>query len=52
LKLRRRFENFMYTWEQEEFDVTTRTTKISLHFRILKEQQRVLRHAFSYHWRL
>ncbi|KAH8958982.1 hypothetical protein BDL97_06G056400 [Sphagnum fallax] len=52
LKLRRRFENFMYTWEQEEFDVTTRTTKISLHFRIFKEQQRVLRHAFSYHWRL
>jgi hypothetical protein len=40
-----------YTWEQEEFDVTTRTTKISLHFRIFKEQ-RVLRHAFSYHWRL
>ncbi|KAL2620822.1 hypothetical protein R1flu_001027 [Riccia fluitans] len=51
LKLRRRFETFSYTWEQEEFDVINRTTRISLHFR-LNNNQGMIRHAFSYYWRL
>lgn len=51
LKLRRRFEKFSYTWEQEEFDIVNRTTRISLHFR-LNNNQGVIRHAFSYYWRL
>ncbi|KAL3681131.1 hypothetical protein R1sor_024087 [Riccia sorocarpa] len=51
LKLRRRFEAFSYTWEQEEFDVINRTTRISLHFR-LNNNQGAIRHAFSYYWRL
>ncbi|KAG6541615.1 hypothetical protein Mapa_017008 [Marchantia paleacea] len=51
LKLRRRFEKFSYTWEQEEFDIINRTTRISLHFR-LNNNQGVIRHAFSYYWRL
>lgn len=51
LKLRRRYEDFMYLWEQEDFDIINRTTKISLHF-YLSKSQRSLRHAFTYQWRL
>jgi len=51
LKLRRRYEDFMYVWEQEDFNIINRTTKISLHF-YLSKNQRSLRYAFSYHWRL
>lgn len=51
LKLRRRYEDFMYVWEQEDFNIIDRTTKISLHF-YLNKNQRSLRHAFTYHWRL
>ncbi|KAK9127733.1 hypothetical protein Syun_016530 [Stephania yunnanensis] len=51
LRLQRKFPNFTYVWEQAEFDIIRRTTKISLHFNLHK-QQRKLRHAFSYSWRL
>ncbi|RZC76264.1 hypothetical protein C5167_000381 [Papaver somniferum] len=51
LRLQRRFPNFTYTWEQEEFDILHRTTRISLHYN-LRKQQRKIRHAFSYSWRL
>ncbi|XP_002980045.2 uncharacterized protein LOC9638833 [Selaginella moellendorffii] len=51
LRIRRRYSDFTYTWEQEEFDIIKRTTRISLHFQLAKSR-RVLRHAFSYHWRL
>ncbi|CAN1171430.1 hypothetical protein LINPERPRIM_LOCUS7963 [Linum perenne] len=51
LRLQRRFPNFTYMWEQDEFDIVSRKTRISLHFHLLK-QQRKLRHAFSYSWRL
>uniref|UniRef100_A0A1D1XDR3 Uncharacterized protein n=1 Tax=Anthurium amnicola TaxID=1678845 RepID=A0A1D1XDR3_9ARAE len=50
LKLQRRFSGFTYIWEQQEFDIVNRTTRISLHFHMGKKQ--ILRHAFSYHWRL
>lgn len=50
LKLRRHLRDFTYLWEQEAFDVITRTTKISLHFQL--KNNRMLRHAFTYHWRL
>ncbi|XP_047158566.1 uncharacterized protein LOC124829144 [Vigna umbellata] len=51
LRLQRRFPNFTYVWEQAEFDIIQRKTRISLHFH-LKKEQRKLRHAFSYSWRL
>ncbi|GAV81869.1 hypothetical protein CFOL_v3_25322 [Cephalotus follicularis] len=51
LTLRRKFPNFTYVWEQDEFDIIERKTRISLHFH-LQKQQRKLRHAFSYSWRL
>ncbi|MED6207693.1 hypothetical protein PIB30_038082 [Stylosanthes scabra] len=51
LRLQRRFPNFTYVWEQAEFDIIQRKTRISLHF-LLKKQQMKLRHAFSYSWRL
>ncbi|KAE9616741.1 hypothetical protein Lal_00035108 [Lupinus albus] len=51
LRLQRRFPNFTYVWEQDEFDIIQRKTRISLHFH-LKKQHRKLRHAFSYSWRL
>ncbi|KDP37592.1 hypothetical protein JCGZ_07938 [Jatropha curcas] len=51
LRLQRRFPNFTYIWEQAEFDIIERKTRISLHFH-LKQQQKKLRHAFSYSWRL
>ncbi|KAK4284222.1 hypothetical protein QN277_001082 [Acacia crassicarpa] len=51
LRLQRRFPNFTYVWEQADFDIIERKTRISLHFH-LKKQQRKLRHAFSYSWRL
>ncbi|KAM7272966.1 hypothetical protein ACFE04_027630 [Oxalis oulophora] len=51
LKLQRKFPNFTYTWEQAEFDIVERKTRISLHFH-LQKQQKKLRHAFSYSWRL
>ncbi|KAL9296863.1 hypothetical protein ACSQ67_022759 [Phaseolus vulgaris] len=51
LSLQRRFHNFTYVWEQAEFDIIQRKTRISLHFH-LKKEQRKLRHAFSYSWRL
>ncbi|KAG6586006.1 hypothetical protein SDJN03_18739, partial [Cucurbita argyrosperma subsp. sororia] len=51
LKLQRKFANFKYIWEQAEFDIIGRKTRISLHFD-LKKQQKKLRHAFSYSWRL
>ncbi|XP_062083091.1 uncharacterized protein LOC133789300 [Humulus lupulus] len=51
LKLQRRFANFTYVWEQAEFDILERKTRISLHFHF-KNQQKKLRHAFSYSWRL
>ncbi|KAJ7947976.1 S-adenosyl-L-methionine-dependent methyltransferases superfamily protein [Quillaja saponaria] len=50
LRLQRRFSNFTYIWEQAEFDIIERKTRISLHFHL--KQQRKLRHAFSYSWRL
>ncbi|KAJ8499209.1 hypothetical protein OPV22_009761 [Ensete ventricosum] len=50
LRLRRRFSNFTYVWEQAEFDIINRRTKISLHFHLGK--RRIIRHAFSYDWRL
>ncbi|GLT63859.1 hypothetical protein SLA2020_363910 [Shorea laevis] len=51
LRLQRRFPNFTYVWEQAEFDIVQRMTRISLHFH-LQKQQKKLRHAFSYSWRL
>lgn len=51
LRLQRRFPNFTYTWEQAEFNIIERKTRISLHFH-LQKQQKKLRHAFSYSWRL
>lgn len=51
LRLQRRFPSFTYTWEQAEFDIIERKTRISLHFH-LQKQQKKLRHAFSYSWRL
>ncbi|CAJ1979153.1 unnamed protein product [Sphenostylis stenocarpa] len=51
LRLQRRFPNFTYVWEQAEFDIIQRKTRISLHFH-MKKEQRKLRHAFSYSWRL
>ncbi|WRX33545.1 hypothetical protein QQP08_026032 [Theobroma cacao] len=51
LRLKRRFSNFTYTWEQAEFDIIERKTRISLHFH-LQKQQKKLCHAFSYSWRL
>ncbi|KAI5065973.1 hypothetical protein GOP47_0018597 [Adiantum capillus-veneris] len=50
LKLRRHFPDFTYVWEQEAFDVINRMTKISLHFQL--KNNRMIRHAFTYHWRL
>ncbi|KAM3333894.1 hypothetical protein ACQJBY_028765 [Aegilops geniculata] len=50
LRLQRRFPSFTYFWEQEEFDILTRETRISLHFQVGKKQ--MIRHAFTYHWRL
>lgn len=51
LKLQRKFPNFTYTWEQEEFDVIQRKTRISLHYQLRKPQKKI-RNAFSYSWRL
>lgn len=51
LRLQRKFANFTYFWEQAEFDIIERKTRISLHFH-LQKQQKKLRHAFSYSWRL
>ncbi|PKA67172.1 hypothetical protein AXF42_Ash004664 [Apostasia shenzhenica] len=50
LQLKRKFSNFTYIWEQEEFDIISRRTRISLHFHLGKKH--ILRHAFSYDWRL
>ncbi|KAG0495312.1 hypothetical protein HPP92_000003 [Vanilla planifolia] len=50
LQLQRKFTNFTYVWEQAEFDIINRRTRISLHFHLGKK--RVLRNAFSYDWRL
>ncbi|MCO5604193.1 hypothetical protein L7F22_058355 [Adiantum nelumboides] len=50
LKLRRHFPDFTYIWEQEAFDVINRMTKISLHFQL--KNNTMIRHAFTYHWRL
>ncbi|KAL5579903.1 hypothetical protein UlMin_012345 [Ulmus minor] len=51
LRLQRKFSNFTYIWEQAEFDIIERKTRISLHFNFQKQQKK-LRHAFSYSWRL
>ncbi|OMO89143.1 hypothetical protein COLO4_19912 [Corchorus olitorius] len=51
LRLQRKFPNFTYTWEQAEFDIIERKTRISLHYHLHKQQKK-LRHAFSYSWRL
>ncbi|XP_010521665.1 PREDICTED: uncharacterized protein LOC104800539 isoform X2 [Tarenaya hassleriana] len=51
LKLQRRFPSFTYVWEQAEFDIIGRKTRISLHYHLLKQNKK-LRHAFSYSWRL
>ncbi|KAK2994122.1 hypothetical protein RJ640_003645 [Escallonia rubra] len=51
LRLQRKFPNFTYVWEQAEFDIVQRKTRISLHFNLQKHQKK-LRHAFSYSWRL
>ncbi|XP_057806199.1 uncharacterized protein LOC131021124 [Salvia miltiorrhiza] len=51
LRLQRKFPNFTYVWEQAEFDIIQRKTRISLHYNLHK-QQRKIRHAFSYSWRL
>ncbi|GAB2285547.1 hypothetical protein Dimus_019994 [Dionaea muscipula] len=51
LRLQRRFPNFTYIWEQEEFDIIQRKTRISLHFHLHKPRRKI-RHAFSYSWRL
>ncbi|XP_010943707.1 uncharacterized protein [Elaeis guineensis] len=50
LRLQRRFSDFTYVWEQAEFDIINRRTRISLHFHLGKKQ--MLRHAFAYDWRL
>ncbi|XP_068664069.1 uncharacterized protein [Aristolochia californica] len=50
LRLKRKFSNFKYVWEQEDFDIINRTTRISLHFQLGKHQ--TIHHAFSYNWRL
>lgn len=42
---------WQYTWEQAEFDILSRKTRISLHYH-LQKQNRKIRHAFSYSWRL
>ncbi|KAL5716806.1 hypothetical protein ACHQM5_009926 [Ranunculus cassubicifolius] len=51
LRLQRKFPNFTYFWEQAEFDIVNRMTRISLHFHLRKQQRKIL-HAFSYTWRL
>ncbi|CAL5426326.1 unnamed protein product [Camellia sinensis] len=51
LRMQRKFPNFTYVWEQAGFDIIQRKTRISLHFH-LQKQQKKLRHAFSYSWRL
>ncbi|XWS52868.1 hypothetical protein CRYUN_Cryun11dG0109300 [Craigia yunnanensis] len=51
LRPQRRFSNFTYTWEQAEFDIIGRKTRISLHFHLQKQQKKLL-HAFSSSWRL
>ncbi|KAL7154059.1 hypothetical protein ABFS83_04G209800 [Erythranthe nasuta] len=51
LRMQRRFPNFTYMWEQAEFDVIQRKTRISLHFNLHKHNKKI-RHAFSYSWRL
>lgn len=51
LRMQRKFPNFTYIWEQAGFDIIQRKTRISLHF-TLRNQQKKLRHAFSYSWRL
>ncbi|KAL0922905.1 hypothetical protein M5K25_006935 [Dendrobium thyrsiflorum] len=50
LRLQRKFSNFTYIWEQGEFDIISRRTRISLHFHLGKKF--TFRHAFSYEWRL
>ncbi|EES01784.1 uncharacterized protein LOC8058944 [Sorghum bicolor] len=50
LRLQRKFPSFTYFWEQDEFDIISRQTRISLHFQAGKKQ--MLKHAFTYHWRL
>ncbi|XP_020588354.1 uncharacterized protein LOC110030116 [Phalaenopsis equestris] len=50
LRLQRKFPNFTYIWEQGEFDIISRRTRISLHFHLGKRWK--FRHAFSYDWRL
>ena len=44
-------DHLQYVWEQAEFDIIQRKTRISLHFHFQKQQKK-LRHAFSYSWRL
>ena len=51
LKFYLSYRHSQYYWEQAEFDIIQRKTRISLHFH-LQKQQRKLRHAFSYSWRL
>lgn len=51
LKLQRKFPNFTYTWEQAEFDIIQRKTRISLHYQLHRPQKKI-RSAFSYSWRL
>ncbi|XP_055831637.1 uncharacterized protein LOC129900647 isoform X2 [Solanum dulcamara] len=51
LRMQRKFPNFTYVWEQAEFDIIKRKTRISLHFNMHKPQRKI-RHAFSYSWRL
>ncbi|PHU15776.1 hypothetical protein BC332_16981 [Capsicum chinense] len=51
LRMQRKFPNFTYVWEQAEFDIIKRKTRISLHFNLHKPQRKI-RHAFSYSWRL
>lgn len=50
LRLQRKFSNFTYVWEQAEFDIISRRTRISLHFQ--RGKKWIFRHAFSYDWRL
>ncbi|XP_039121656.1 uncharacterized protein LOC120258347 [Dioscorea cayenensis subsp. rotundata] len=50
LRLKRKFPNFTYVWEQADFDIINRTTRISLHFQLGKKH--IIQHAFSYNWRL
>lgn len=51
LKFKFGYNYMQYVWEQAEFDIIERKTRISLHFHLQKEQKK-LRHAFSYNWRL